>query len=261
MTDTQRASGDRDRAGPGRIGRGEHERPVVVLGQGIGRSRERESRGKGKRVARSDLERIVRLVEDESARGGEGASSPEADIRRPIDVQADLVAGVAEGAVRARRQDAGQDIDRRRGAAEGVAGVGEQERARARLGEVIATGVGDHAGQGQSRHDVRSRRGAHREVRRAVERDGTRELEAEAAEIGNREDAAWIRQVDLLEGLITSIRGRTRTVHGDGGIIGQDDIATEGDARRSTKRIAVTGEDKAAGRRDSARIVTDDQDA
>ena len=261
VADAKGAARDRDGASQGGIRSREDQGSVIILGQCIRRGRERERRGKGECVARSDLERIVRLVEDESARGGEGASSPEADIRRPIDVQADLVAGVAEGAVRARRQDAGQDIDRRRGAAEGVAGVGEQERARARLGEVIAPGVGDHAGQGQSRHDVRSRRGTHREVRGAVERDGTRELEAEAAEIGNREDAAWIRQVDLLEGLITSIRGRTRTVHGDGGIIGQDDIATEGDARRSTKRIAVTGEDKAAGRRDSARIVTDDQDA
>ena len=98
-------------------------------------------------------------------------------------------------------------------------------------------------------------------MRGAAEDGRTRELEAEAVQVSDAQDAARVRQAGFLERLVAGVGTRTGTIDGDRRIARQDDVSPE--VLRSPRRqaVAIGGEDEAAGRGDGARVIADGEDA
>ena len=257
--DDDTASGDRPVRG--RVGGGELEHAVVILiKQGRGRS-ERERAVQGQDLAGDDFEGVVRLVEDEGAAGREGVGRAEARAGRTVDIDGHRVADVAEGGVRARGEDAREDIERAADRTEGVS-AGELERTRARLDQaVVVHAVIDRAREDEARLEIGGCSVGDGEVHRTGERGRPRELQAVAGEIGHAHDVARDGQVDLTEHLVAGERSGAGAIDGDGGIAGQREVAAEGDVLESAAGVAVRREHQAADGLERAGVVADDERA
>ena len=263
---THRAGVDDDAAGGdgpvrGRVGGRELEHAVVILiKQGRGRS-ERERAVQRQNLTSEDFERVVRLIEDERAAGREGVGRAEARAGRTIDIDGHRIAGVAQGGVGARGEDAREDVERTADCTEGVS-AGELERTRARLDQaVVVHAVIDDTREDEALLEIGSRGVGDGEVHRTGERGRPRELQAVAGEVGHAHNLTRDSQVDLTEDLIAGERRGAGAIDGDGGVAGQREVAAQGDVLESATGVTVRREDETTYGLQRARVVADDERA
>ena len=95
----------------------------------------------------------------------------------------------------------------------------------------------------------------------SVEHGRPGELEAEAVQVRDAQDASRIRQAGFLERLIAGVGSRTGAVDGDRRIAGENDVAAQIRRRAGGQAVAVGREHEAADRGDGTRVIADGEDA
>ena len=249
-------------AGGGVVGEEFEDAVVVLVDRDCRRGDDERGIDAEDRSGRDFKGGICRLQHVErAARAPRGARGAETEAGRAVHLEGDGVGDVAERAVAGDGEHAVEDVDRGSDTAEGIAGIGERERAGAGLHEGEgAAHVRDHAAEREALDDVRRRADADCDVRGSGEGGGSGEFEAVAVRGHHTDDAAIVRQVDFLKGLVAGIGG-AGILDSDRRVCGQRHVAAKVDALHRAEPVAVRQEGKTTGDVERSGVVADRESA